>query len=58
MTPEEIPQEVMDLFNTLAGKIHRRHGETVAGLAEILTLYDEIRETSSSGQSAALARQR
>lgn len=45
MTPEEIPQDIIDILDDMAGKKHSREGKVVACLAEILTKYDEIKET-------------
>jgi hypothetical protein len=45
VTPEEIPGELLDILDRAAGKVHRRSGPVVATLAEILTRYDELKET-------------
>lgn len=42
MTPEEIPQELVDLLNQHAGKIHSRTGPVLQSLAIILTRFKEI----------------
>lgn len=42
MTPDEVPQELLDLLNEDAGREHSRNGRVVASLARILTRYDEI----------------
>lgn len=42
MTPEEIPQELVDLLDERVGKKHRREGVALATLAEIITKYDEL----------------
>jgi len=44
MTPDEIPQELVDLLDRRAGRLHRRGGTVLSTLAEILTRYDELRE--------------
>lgn len=44
MTGEEIPQELIDMLDGLAGKKHGREGRVVAALARILTRYDELKE--------------
>lgn len=44
MTPEDIPQELLDILDARAGKQHSREGRVVAALAEILTRYDELRK--------------
>lgn len=43
MTPDEVPQELIDILDRHAGKTHSRKGVVVAALAEILTRYDEMR---------------
>jgi hypothetical protein len=43
MTPEEIPQELVDMLNRDAGKQHRRTGTALRSLAAILTRYEQIR---------------
>lgn len=43
MTPEEIPQELIDILDAKAGKKHSRDGYVVEALAEILTKYDELK---------------
>lgn len=42
MTPEEIPQELIDILDERAGKAHSLAGPVVAALAEILTRYQQI----------------
>lgn len=37
MTPEEIPQHLVDILDQRAGKTHSRGGPVLAALAEILT---------------------
>jgi hypothetical protein len=44
MTTEQIPQELIDILDERAGKQHSRSGSVVACLAEILTVYDQIKE--------------
>jgi hypothetical protein len=39
----EIPQELVDILDARAGKIHSRTGVVLTTLAEILTKYDEMR---------------
>lgn len=36
------PQELVDLLDQRAGKVHRRDGVVLRTLAEILTRYDEL----------------
>jgi hypothetical protein len=49
MTADEVPQELIDLLDERAGRKHSRTGSVVSTLAEILTLYDELkRETRSN----------
>ncbi len=55
MTPQEIPQELMDILDARAGKVHSRQGSVAACLAELLTTYDRLRdqeETASTGQAS------
>ena len=40
MTPEQIPQELVDLLDERAGKKHSRDGAVLTTLAEILTRYE------------------
>jgi hypothetical protein len=47
VTADEVPQELVDLLDERAGKTHSRKGSVLATLAEILTRYDELRETIS-----------
>jgi hypothetical protein len=42
MRVDEIPPEIIDLMNERAGKIHRKDGEALTTLAEILTLYRKM----------------
>jgi len=42
MTPQEIPQPVVDLLDERAGRRHSREGSVLRTLAEILTLYDRL----------------
>lgn len=42
MTPEEIPQELVDILDARAGKLHGRNGVVMRTLAELLTRYDEL----------------
>lgn len=42
MTPEEIPQELVDMLDADAGKQHSRAGPVLASLARILTRYEEL----------------
>lgn len=44
MDTSEIPQELIDILDLRAGKIHSRNGRVVKALAEILTEYDRIKE--------------
>lgn len=43
MTPDEIPQELIDILDKAAGKQHSRTGSVVTCLAEILTRYDQMK---------------
>jgi hypothetical protein len=43
MSPQEIPQELVDLLDERAGKRHSREGRVLITLAELLTRYDEIK---------------
>lgn len=42
MTPEEIPQPLLDILDRRAGKVHARTGRVVGTLAEILTRYEQL----------------
>lgn len=42
MEPQEIPQELIDILDARAGKVHGRNGVVIRTLAEILTRYDEL----------------
>lgn len=44
MTPSEVPQELIDILDRNAGKVHSRTGSVVRTLAEILTRYELIRK--------------
>lgn len=48
MKVSEIPEEVVELFNELASKTHRRDGYALQALAKILTKYDEIKQQPES----------
>ncbi len=41
MSPEEIPQELVDILDRRAGKVHSRTGPVLSALAEILTRFEE-----------------
>jgi len=45
---EEVPQELINMLDGLAGKKHSRNGRVVGALAMILTKYDELRERDSA----------
>lgn len=47
MTPEQIPQELKDMLDLAAGKIHSSQGSVMTCLAAILTRYDEMRANGS-----------
>lgn len=55
MTPEEIPQELVDLLDGFAGKTHSRQGSVLAALAAILTRYDELELARARTMVAAVA---
>jgi hypothetical protein len=44
MMPKDIPQELVDHLDRRAGRKHSRDGVVLATLAEILTLYDFLKE--------------
>ena len=44
MTPEEIPQELIDLLDERAGRRHSRTGTVLRALAEILTRFEQLQE--------------
>lgn len=54
MRTDEIPQEIIDLLDARAGKKHSRSGVVVVTLAEILTLWEEIRDSYVDCCSVAL----
>jgi len=41
---EDIPQEIIDFLDQRAGKKHSRDGIVLETLAEILTIYDFLKE--------------
>jgi len=43
ITPETVPQELIDLLDERAGKEHSRTGPVVSTLCEILTLWEKMR---------------
>jgi hypothetical protein len=60
VTPQDIPQELIDMLDADAGKAHSRTGPVLTSLARILARYDEIRvraliEASSLGTPGASA---
>lgn len=50
MTPEEIPQELIDHLDMRAGIRHSRTGSVLTTLAELLTLYDQLRAQEPLGK--------
>lgn len=42
MEPQEVPQELIDILDSRAGKVHSRSGPVVSCLAEILTRFQEM----------------
>jgi hypothetical protein len=42
MKPDDIPQELINILDLRAGKVHSRKGPVVECLAEILTRHEEI----------------
>lgn len=44
MTPDEVPQGLIDILNLRAGRSHSRTGSVVGTLAEILTEYDRMND--------------
>lgn len=52
MTPDEIPQELIDILDKRAGKKHSRSGPVVATLAEILTAYEQGKRLPSHSKRA------
>ena len=57
MTPQEIPQRIIDILDRHAGKKHGRNGRVVAAAAEMLTEYERLyvthRESSWAKTSCA-----
>lgn len=45
MTPDEIPDELIEILDRRAGKKHSRTGRVLNTLAEILTRYEQLRST-------------
>lgn len=43
VSPEEIPEELLEILDQRAGKQHSRQGSVVRCLAEILTRWEEVR---------------
>lgn len=43
MTPDQIPQELIDILDRNAGRKHARTGSVIRTLAEILTAYDQLK---------------
>lgn len=43
MISAEVPQELIDILDRRAGKVHNRFGPVVECLAEILTEYERLR---------------
>lgn len=56
MSPDEVPQALIDILDRRAGKQHSRTGSVVSCLAEILTKYDEIKPPPFVRDEAAEAR--
>jgi len=48
MSPEDIPQELIDILDERAGKKHSRNGTVVKTLAEILEKYEELRNSTNN----------
>lgn len=46
MISADIPQELIDILDRAAGRAHTQTGSVVTALADILTAYDRIRESS------------
>ncbi len=52
MTPDEIPQELIDILDTAAGRTHSRDGSVLRTLAQILTRYDQIRAAAEPDEDS------
>jgi hypothetical protein len=48
---EDVPQELIDILDARAGREHSRTGSVVAALAEILNLWEVIREEAPTARS-------
>lgn len=48
MTPDEVPQEIIDIVDRDAGKVHSRRGPVVATIAKVLTRWEELKLPSNS----------
>lgn len=51
MKPEDIPDELVEILDTRAEKIHSREGSVLTTLALILTRWEEIRHLYVPDQS-------
>jgi hypothetical protein len=49
MRSEDIPQELIDILDERAGKLHSRNGPVITALAEILTAWDNYRGPAPCG---------
>jgi hypothetical protein len=58
MSPDEVPQALIDILDQRAGKQHSRTGPVVACLSEILTRYGEIQAATFVRNEDAEARRR
>jgi hypothetical protein len=45
MTGFDIPQELVDMLNTAVGHEHKRQGKVLGCLADILSRYEEMRQS-------------
>lgn len=51
MMVEDIPQEIIDFLDRRAGKKHSHDGIVLVTLAEILTMYDFLKELRKDEES-------
>lgn len=52
MSPEEVPQELIDMMDEAAGRQHSRSGSVVATLARILTRHEEMMNHGAAEEGA------
>lgn len=48
----EIPQELIDIIDLRAGKLHSRTGSVLTTLAEVLTRWEELKKEETCTQES------